>query len=173
MIATTEQLVSISKTPPGEQPFDPAAAARKPARPTRTSGRFVYHLVDTIAERYLDLVDSLDDEIDELEDLIVDRPVRTIAFRLRELRHDVRGIRRTLAPTRDAVHKIVDNRIELTEGRAVPAGRRDCASATPTTSSCAPRKGSSRRATSLAGCARLRAGEDRERPERGDEAADA
>ena len=32
----------------------------------------------------------------------------------------MRGIRRTLAPTRDAVHKIVDNRIELDEGELFP-----------------------------------------------------
>ena len=43
-----------------------------------------------------------------------------VAIRLRELRHDVRGIRRTLAPTRDAVHKIVDNRVELDEGELFP-----------------------------------------------------
>jgi magnesium transporter len=46
--------------------------------------------------------------------------VRVVAIRLRELRHDVRGIRRTLAPTRDAVHKIVDNRVELAEGELFP-----------------------------------------------------
>ena len=78
MIATTERLVSISKTPPGEQPFDPQPA-KEACRPHEDVGMFVYHLVDTIAESYLDLVDSLDDEIDELEDLIVDRPVRMVA----------------------------------------------------------------------------------------------
>jgi magnesium transporter len=119
MIATTRQLVSISKTPPGEQPFDPQPA-KEACRTHEDVGMFVYHLVDTIAERYLDLVDSLDDEIDDLEDLIVDHPVRVVAIRLRELRHDVRGIRRTLAPTRDAVHKIVDNRVELDEGELFP-----------------------------------------------------
>ncbi len=35
---------------------------------TRTSGMFVYHLVDEIAEGFLDVVDDLDEEIDELED---------------------------------------------------------------------------------------------------------
>ena len=37
---------------------------------------FVYHLVDEIAEGFLDLVDSLDDEIDELEDLVAERQAR-------------------------------------------------------------------------------------------------
>jgi magnesium transporter len=112
-VATTKGMVSVSKTPPGEQPYDPkpAKAACRAHEPT---GMFVYHLVDNIAESYLDLVDDLDDEIDELEDMVADAksPVAP-GRRLRELREDLREIRRTLMPTRDAVHRIVDNRIEL------------------------------------------------------------
>ena len=81
---------------------------------------FAYHLVDVIAESYLDLVDTLDDEIDELEDLVAESSTREVGRRLRELRQDLRGIRRTLTPTRDAVHKIVDNRIELDDGELFP-----------------------------------------------------
>jgi magnesium transporter len=118
-IATREALVSISKTPPGEQPFDPAAA-KEACRADDAVGMFVYHLIDDIAERYLDLIDALDDEIDELEDLVSIRPAPEIGRRMRELREDVRGIRRTMSPTRDAVHKIVDDRIELDEGELFP-----------------------------------------------------
>ena len=81
---------------------------------------YVYHLVDLIAESFLDLVDDLDDEIDELEDMVGPAPVRTVGRRLRELRQDVRGIRRTLTPTRDAVRRIVDDRVELDEGELFP-----------------------------------------------------
>jgi magnesium transporter len=118
-IATTDVLVTISKTPPGEQPFDPQPA-KDACRPDDEIGMFVYHLLDEIAERYLDLIDALDDEIDELEDLVAVRSAVEVGRRLRELREDVRGIRRTLAPTRDAVHKILDNRIELDEGEIFP-----------------------------------------------------
>jgi len=113
-IATRESLVTVSKTPPGEQPFDPQPA-KDACRATDPVGMYVYHLVDEIAERYLDLIDDLDDEIDELEDRVAVEPVTPVGHRLRELREGVRGIRRTLAPTRDAVHKIVDDRIELDE----------------------------------------------------------
>ena len=113
-VATTERLVSVSKTPPGEQPFDPQPA-KEACRVHDDVGMFVYHLVDQIGERYLDIVDDLDDEIDELEDMIGVQDVRHIGRRLRDLREDVRGIRRTLTPTRDAVHRIVDDRVELTD----------------------------------------------------------
>ena len=119
IIATAEQLISISKTPPGEQPFDPGPA-KDACRTHEDIGMFVYHLVDVIAESYLDLVDALDDEIDELEDFVADRPTQVVGRRLRELRQDLRDIRRTLTPTRDAVHKILDNRIELDEGELFP-----------------------------------------------------
>jgi magnesium transporter len=118
-IATKDVLVSVSKTPPDEEPFDPQEA-KDACRAHDPVGMFVYHLVDQIAERYLDLIDALDDEIDELEDLVAVKPAPEVGHRLRELREDVRGIRRTLAPTRDAVHKIVDNRIELDEGELFP-----------------------------------------------------
>jgi magnesium transporter len=118
-IATQDVLVSISKTPPGEQPFDPKPA-QEACRTHEEVGMFVYHLVDAIAESYLDLIDNLDDEIDELEDMVAAQPPQVVGRRLRELRQDIRGIRRTLAPTRDAVHKIVDDRIELVGGELFP-----------------------------------------------------
>jgi magnesium transporter len=111
-VATHEVLVSVSKTPPGEHPFDPKPA-KEACRDHDEVGMFVYHLVDEIAERYLDLIDDLDDEVDELEDMVEDHSAPVVGKRLRELRQDLRGIRRTLTPTRDAVHKVVDNRIEL------------------------------------------------------------
>ena len=118
-VATLDVFVTVSKTPPGEQAFDPKPA-KEACREHEDVGMYVYHLVDLIAESFLDLVDDLDDEIDELEDLVGPEPVRTVGRRLRELRQDVRGIRRTLTPTRDAVRRIVDDRVELDEGELFP-----------------------------------------------------
>ena len=79
----------------------------------------LYRLVDDIAERYLDLIDGLDDEIDELEDNVETAPAATTRDRLSALRHDLLHIRRTLAPTRDAVRRVVDNVVEVTSGGEV------------------------------------------------------
>jgi magnesium transporter len=111
-VATSETLVTVSKTPPGEHPFDPKPA-KEACRAHEAVGMFVYHLVDDIAERYLDLLDTLDDEIDDLEDKVPDKTPQVVGKRLRELREDVRGIRRTLLPTRDAVRQVIDNRVEV------------------------------------------------------------
>jgi magnesium transporter len=118
-VLTLEQFVTISKTPPGEHPFDPMVAkgACKLGEPI---GMYLFRLVDEIAERYLDLVDSLNDEIDELEDEVERLPPARLRDRISHLRHDLLQIRRTLAPTRDAVHKIVDDRVELDGAELFP-----------------------------------------------------
>jgi magnesium transporter len=118
-VATESTLLTVSKTPPGEKPFDPAPA-KEACRAHEDAGMYVYHLVDEIAEGFLDVVDALDDEIDELEDDVGDGTAVEIGRRLRALRHDLLGVRRTLGPTRDAVRKIVDNRIELDDAELFP-----------------------------------------------------
>jgi magnesium transporter len=118
-VLTAESLLTVRKTPEGEQPFD-IQAALAACRPDEPIGKYAYHLVDDVAEAFLDLVDALNGEIDELEDHVEDWPSEQVRGRLSELRHDLLHIRRTLAPTRDAVRGIVDNRIELDEGEVFP-----------------------------------------------------
>jgi magnesium transporter len=119
LVLSRDVLLTVSKTPPGEKPFDPAPAKQACAR-ERQVGMFAYHLVDEVAERYLDLMDSLNDEIDELEDHVDDWSAARVRTRLSDLRHDLLHIRRTLAPTRDAVHKIVDGRLDLEGAELFP-----------------------------------------------------
>jgi magnesium transporter len=114
-ILTADTLVTVSKTPPDEKPYDPDPV-KEMCSPNEHVGMFAFRLVDDIAERYLDLVDDLNDEIDELEDNVEVWPAEKVRTRVSDLRHDLLHIRRTLAPTRDAVRKIVDGRIELEGG---------------------------------------------------------
>jgi magnesium transporter len=118
-VATTDTLVTVSKTPPGEKPFDPAPA-KEACRVHEDVGMYVYHLLDEIAEGFLTLIDALDDEIDSLEDMVTDRPPNEVGRRIRGLRHDVLHIRRTLGPTRDAVRKILDDRVEIDDDELFP-----------------------------------------------------
>ncbi len=112
LVLTREMLLTVRKTPEGRAPYDPSGV-QAGCRPDESLAKVVYLLVDDIAERYLDLVDDLNDEIDELEDHVEDWRSERIRARLSQLRHDILHIRRTLAPTRDAVREVVDNRIEL------------------------------------------------------------
>ena len=78
-------------------------------------GLIAYHLVDDVAEEFLDLTDGLNDEIDELEDHVEDLPNAVVRSRLSALRHDLLHIRRVLSPTRDAIHRVVDNRVDTSD----------------------------------------------------------
>ncbi len=118
VVVTNDVLITVSKIPPGEQPYDPRPA-RESCRPDDSAGMMFYRLVDDIAEHYLDLIDSLDEEIDQLEDTVETSPAAKTRVRLSELRHDLLHIRRTLAPTRDAIRRVVDNVVEVTEGQEV------------------------------------------------------
>jgi len=118
VVVTHDILLSVSKTPPNEHAYDPRPA-REACHPDDNAGMMLYRLVDDIAEHYLDLVDALDGEIDELEDTVEIAPAAETRSRLSDLRHDLLHIRRTLSPTRDAVRRVVDNVIEVEEGEEV------------------------------------------------------
>ena len=78
-----------------------------------------YRIVDDIAEKYLDLVDDVDAEIDELEDKVDVQSGDETRERISDLRHDLLHIRRTLAPMRDAVRRVVDDVVEVEQGKDV------------------------------------------------------
>ena len=118
LVMTRETVLTIRKTPPGGRPpYDPSPAQLS-CRDYDSICMVVYHLVDDIAERFLDLVDALTDEIEELEEGIDQWDSDRIRRRISDLRHDMLNIRRTLSPLRDAIRQVVDDRIDF-EGEAV------------------------------------------------------
>jgi magnesium transporter len=112
-VMTRDVLITVRKSPGDGRPAWEPASAQASCRATDNTAMLMYHLVDDIAESFLDLVDALNEEIDELEDHVEDWDAERIRTRLSSLRHDVLHIRRTLAPTRDAMREVVDNRIEF------------------------------------------------------------
>jgi magnesium transporter len=119
LVLTHDSIVTVRKTPPaGRAPYD-IEELRGEIREDDSPGMIAYRLIDDIAECYLDLVDDLDAEIDELEDLVDRQPAEVTRRRMSELRHDMLRIRRTLAPMRDAVRRVVVNAVDVSEGPEV------------------------------------------------------
>lgn len=112
VVLAAEQLVTVRKTTPGRPPFDPSAV-QAACRPEDGPVRCFYRLVDDIADRYLDLVDDLEEEIGELEDHVEQWSPADIGLRVRRLRHQILHVRRTLAPLRDAVRAVADGRVRV------------------------------------------------------------
>jgi magnesium transporter len=119
LVLTHETLLTVRKTPPGGHPACDVAIVKKSVKPTDSAGMMAYRLLDEIAERYLDLVDALDGEIDELEDKVEDQPAELTRSRISVLRHALLHIRRTLAPMRDAVRRVIDDVVEVEQGSEV------------------------------------------------------
>jgi len=117
LILNTEVLITVRKTPPNGEAFDLTDVLDMP-REAHSTGFLAYRILDAIAEEYLDLIDGIDEEIDELDDHVEDWSADRVRMRISHVRHDLLNIRRTLSPTRDAVREIVDNRVEV-EGEEV------------------------------------------------------
>src|SRR5437667_382930 len=102
IIATRERVVTVRKTPERGYPCDlaPAQLTIKQEADDR-GGMILYRIVDLIAEDFLDLVDALNEEIDELEEGLETWTSTQVRGRISDLRHDLLHVRRTLAPTRD------------------------------------------------------------------------
>src|SRR5439155_21613842 len=114
LVATRDRLVTVRKTPERGRPFDPTPAQESVrAAGDIHAGEMVYRLVDLIAEYFLDLIDALNDEIDELEDGIDQWTSQQVRTRISQLRHDLLHVRRPFAPTRDAIHRGADRRTHV------------------------------------------------------------
>jgi len=119
LVLTHDTLLTVRKTPPEGRPACDVAAVQKAMKPDDSAGLLAYRLVDEIAERYLDLVDALDEEIDELEDKVETQTSELTRARVSTLRHDLLHIRRTLSPMRDAVRRVIDGSVEVEHGKEV------------------------------------------------------
>ena len=119
-VLSRERIVTVRKTPGERPPYDPTDVgdACDAVAHEHSPGVIAYLLVDDVAERYIDLLDALDDEMEELEDGIDAWPAEKIRRRIAELRRDLLHIRKTLAPTRDSVREVVDGRVDI-EGRTL------------------------------------------------------
>lgn len=119
-VLSRDRIVTVRKTPGERPPFDSSQIGDvcDAVQHEQSPGMIAYLLVDDVAERYIDLLDALDEEIDELEEGVDEWPAEKTRRRISELRHDLLHIRKTLAPTRDAVREVVDGRVDI-EGRTL------------------------------------------------------
>jgi Mg2+ and Co2+ transporter CorA len=119
VVATPDLLLTVRKTPPSGVPFDPAAL--QPALDDGAPiGVLVHRLVDDVAETFLELLDAVYGEIDELEDRIDEWSPATVRLRMAELRHELLYRRRTVSATRAAVRRVLDGRVEVGDHALFP-----------------------------------------------------
>jgi magnesium transporter len=114
LVVAEDAVVTVRKTCDGHGPFDCSGVqSLKTQGRAESAAMIAYHLVDEVAEGFLDLTDGLNEDIDELEDHVEDWPADRIRERLSTLRHDILHIRRILSPTRDAIRRVIDGRVDV------------------------------------------------------------
>jgi magnesium transporter len=114
LIVTREMLVTVRKTPEKGPPIelDLPTEAR--------AGQLAAAVVDEVAEAFLDAVDELDSEVDTVDEAVDEWSAERVRTRLKTLRHEILRLRRMLGPTREALHKVVDKRVDVEGVEALP-----------------------------------------------------
>ncbi len=68
---------------------------------------FLCHsILDDLVDNYMPLLDSMDEEIDQLEDKVLARPEPQILDRILNLKHAVMTLRRILNPQREVINRL-------------------------------------------------------------------
>ncbi|HET9768822.1 MAG TPA: magnesium/cobalt transporter CorA [Thermoanaerobaculia bacterium] len=98
---------------PNEEPAV-AEAERRASRlfpDSPSAAHVLYALLDTVVDGYFPMLDQLGDEIDQLEDLVLEKPSHETLERLFRLKRQLVVLRKVVAPQRDAMTLI--NRRDL------------------------------------------------------------
>jgi magnesium transporter len=112
LVVTRQEILTVRKTPERGEPFD-IDRIQDSVKETDRPGMVAYRIIDQAIEDYLDLIDAVNDEIEELDDQIEDWTAQQVRRRIADLRHDMLHIRRTLSPMRDAIREVIDERVEI------------------------------------------------------------
>lgn len=128
LVLCSDAVLTVRKTPrtkngplEADPPYDIDDVRRWiHAHPDARPAHVAQAIADDVAESFLDLIDALLDLIDTLEDDADSIEVRVVQKRISEFRHDVLRLRRILGPTRDAVRRVVDGRVELENDTLFP-----------------------------------------------------
>jgi magnesium transporter len=113
LIVTREALVTIRKTPGRGKPFELEV-------PPGRAGEMAAAVADEVAEQFLEAIDEIDARVDEVDEGVDEWPAERVRNGLKSLRHEILRIRRQLGPTREALHKVVDRRVDVEGAEALP-----------------------------------------------------
>lgn len=118
-IATSGVLVTIRKTGRNREVVEagPLASAVEGGHEV---GFLLHRVVDLVADAYLDAVDGLYLEIDELEDTVDTLPSDDVRRRLALLRHEIHHARRNASATRAAARRVLDGRLDVGRDELFP-----------------------------------------------------
>jgi magnesium transporter len=91
----------ITVSDPGCRTTSDALSRARRGDPNEEPSKLFYAIFDTITDSYLAAIDRFDDRIDEIEDLVLDRPRPDVLAEVFRLKRALIELRRVLVNTRD------------------------------------------------------------------------
>jgi magnesium transporter len=83
------------------------ASIQRDQRPLQDGAdHLLYKIIDNLVTNYMPIVERIDDEIDEIEDQVFDRPTPRTLERLFALKRVLLSMRRILLPQREVLNKL-------------------------------------------------------------------
>jgi len=86
----------------------------------RGAAYLLYALLDTLVDRYFPIMDSISEEIDDLEDKIVEQPRRELLDTIFSLKRRLLKLRKLTGPTRDAVTVLTTRDFPVVTSESLP-----------------------------------------------------
>lgn len=76
-------------------------------RPIERGADFLCHnILDHLVDAYMPLIDNMDEEIDQIEDQVLDKPKPALLQRILSLKHSILVLRRVVAPQREVLNRL-------------------------------------------------------------------
>jgi magnesium transporter len=76
-------------------------------RPIERGADFLcYTILDQLVDEYMPLLDTMDAELDQLEDEVIARPKPAVLERILSLKHSILTLRRIIAPQREVMNRL-------------------------------------------------------------------
>ena len=80
---------------------------------------FLCHAVlDALVDDYMPLVDQLDDELDDLEDAILQKPRPTTLQHILSIKHSLMTLRRILSPQREVINRLTRDEFPMVDNQS-------------------------------------------------------
>lgn len=86
----------------------------------RGADYLLYRLIDITIDRYYDVLETFGDQIDEIEDVLYEKPTPEEFKRIQQLRKELIFFRKATQPLRLAINKLIKEESELIEEETVP-----------------------------------------------------
>lgn len=72
----------------------------------RSAGNLLYRVADEIVTNYMPVVDEIDEQVDQIEDILFDRPQPQVLERIFSLKRALLHLRRIISPQREVLNKL-------------------------------------------------------------------